>query len=52
MRAKTRTSTTILLNSSSHWVVFSKIRTGHFSFYELNDDNGNFQVVKTMRMFI
>ena len=52
MRAKTRTSRTISLNSSPHWVVFYKIRTVHFSFDEFNDDNGNFQVVKTMRMFI
>ena len=52
MLAKTRTSTNISLGSSPHWVVFSKIRRVHFSFYEFNDNNGDFQVVKTMRMFI
>ena len=52
MLPKTRTSRIVSLNSSPHWVVFSKIQRVHFSFDEFNDDNGDFQVVKTMRMFI
>ena len=43
---------TISLNSRQQWVMFSKIRRVHFSFYELNNDNGDFQIVKTIRMFM
>ena len=52
MLAKTRKLRTISLNSSQQWTVLSKIRRDQFSLYEFNSDNGDFLVVKTIRMFI
>ena len=48
----TRILRTISLNTRQQSVPVYKIRRVHFSFYELNNENGNFQVVKTIRILM